>query len=69
MFLALCVSEIGAVVDVDCQTELAFVGAEMGFDEVGVFGEVDGFESETTETFAAVHCCFFFACDSTASKL
>ena len=54
MFAALCVSEIGAIVLVYCEAETALEGADVIFEEVGVFVEIDGFEGEFAESFAAV---------------
>jgi len=69
VLFALCVGEVGAVVDVDCETEFTFIGAEMGFDVVGVFGEVDGFEGEATETFSTVHCRLLLPGNSSSTEL
>jgi hypothetical protein len=54
MLSALCVCEVGAIVLVHSETETTFEAANMVFEEVGVFIEVDGFESKFAETFAAV---------------
>ena len=40
----------------------------MGFDEVWIFGEVDSFECETSETFSSVHSCLFLLSYSSTSK-
>ena len=40
--LYLCVSQIGGLIVVQCQAELALVGAEVVAHEVGVLLEVDG---------------------------
>ena len=54
MLAALGVGEVGAVILVDCEAETAFEGADMVFEEVGVFVEIDGFEGEFAQSFAAV---------------
>ena len=51
---SLCVGEVVAFVLVEGETEAAFVLAEMVFHEVRVFGEVDGFEGEATESLPSV---------------
>lgn len=54
MLAALGVGEVGAIVLVDGEAESAFEGADVILEEVRVFVEVDGFEGELAETFAAV---------------
>ena len=54
MFPTLRVCEIGTIVLVDGKTEPAFERADMVFEEVWVFVEIDGFEGKFAETFAAV---------------
>lgn len=54
MFAALGVGEVGSIVLVDGEAETAFEGADVVFEEVGVFVEIDGFEREFAEAFAAV---------------
>ena len=54
MFAALRVSQVGAIVLVDCKAKPAFEGANVVFEKVGVFVEVDGFEGEFAEAFAPV---------------
>lgn len=51
---ALGVGEVGAIILVHRQAEAAFEGADVVFEEVGVFFEVDGLESKLAEPFAAV---------------
>ncbi|KAL8748354.1 MAG: hypothetical protein Q9184_007364 [Pyrenodesmia sp. 2 TL-2023] len=51
---ALGVGEVGSIVLVHGEAEAAFEGADVVLEEVGVFVEVDGFEREFAETFAAV---------------
>ena len=46
--------EVGAIVLVDREAEAAFEGADVVFEEVWVFVEVDGFEGEFAETLASV---------------
>lgn len=69
MFAALGVGEVGAVVLVDCEAETALEGADVVFEEVRVFVEVDGFEGEFSQAFAAVCGCCFFGGDATAAEL
>lgn len=54
MFSALCVSEIGTIVLMYCEAKTAFEGADMVFEEVRVFIEVDGFQRKLSKTFASV---------------
>ena len=54
MLAALSVGEVGAVVLMNCEAESAFEAADVIFEEVGVFVQVDGFEGEFSETFATV---------------
>ena len=54
MLAALSVCEVGTVVLVHGETEAALEAADVVAEEVGVFVEVDGFESEFSESFAAV---------------
>ena len=54
MFAALGMREIRAIVLVDGQAESAFEAANMVFEEVRVFIEIDVFESELAKTFAPV---------------
>ena len=69
MLATLCVREIGAVVLVDREAEAAFEGADVVLEEVGVFVEVDGFEGEFAESFAAVGVRGGVGCDSSAAEL
>lgn len=69
MFTTLRVGEVGAVVLMDCETETALEGADVVFEEVRVFVEVDGFESEFAQAFTPVGGCCFFGGDATAAKL
>lgn len=54
MFAPLGVSEVGAVVLVNGETETTLKASDMVFEEVGVFREVDVFECELTESFSSV---------------
>ena len=54
MFSSLGVSEVGAVILVDCETQTTLEGADMIFEEVGVFVEVDGLKSEFPESFSTI---------------
>lgn len=54
MLAALCVSEIGAIILMYCETEPTLKGADVVLEEVGVFVQIDGFEGEFAETFSAV---------------
>ena len=57
MLASLGMCEIGAVVLVYGQTESTFEAADVVFENVGVFVQVDGFEGEFAETFATVGVC------------
>lgn len=57
MLATLRVSQVGAIVLVNCQAQAALEAADMIFEEVGVFVEVDGFECEFAEAFATVGVC------------
>ena len=46
--------EVGAIVLVDRETQAAFEGADVVFEKIGVFVEVDGFEGKFAETLASV---------------
>ena len=54
MLATLRVSEIGAIILMYCEAETALEGADMVFEEVGVFVKIDGFEGEFAKSFAAV---------------
>lgn len=54
MLATLGVGEVGTIVLVDGETESAFEGSDVVFEEVGVFVEVYGFEGEFSQTFASV---------------
>ncbi len=54
MLAALGVCKVGAIVLVDGETETAFERANVVFEEVGVFVQIDGFEGEFAETFTSV---------------
>lgn len=54
MFAALGVREIGTVVLVYGETQATFEAADVVFEDVGVFVEVDRFEGEFAQAFAAV---------------
>jgi hypothetical protein len=60
--------EIGAIILVDRETESAFKAPNVVFEEVGIFVEVDGFECEFAETFAAIGICGGLRGDTTAAK-
>ena len=68
MLATLCVSEIGAIVLMHCEAETAFEGADMIFEEVGVFVEIDGFEGEFAKSFAAVGVGGRVRCDSSSAE-
>ena len=68
MFATLRVREIGAIVLVDCEAESTFKGADVVFEEVGVFVEVDGFKGEFAQTLATVGVSCGVGCDTTATK-
>lgn len=57
---ALGVGEVGAIVLVDGETQATLEGADVVFEEVGVFVEVDGFEGEFAQALAAVGVGGFF---------
>ena len=69
MFAPLCVCEVGAVVLVDGQAEAAFEAADVVLEEVGVFVEIDRFEGEFAQTFAAVGVCGGGGSDTAAAEL
>jgi len=54
MFATLRVSQVGTVVLVYGQTEATFETADVVFENVRVFVQVDCFEGEFAEAFAAV---------------
>ncbi len=54
MLATLSVCEVRAIVLVNCETKPAFEGADVVFEEVRVFVEVDGFEGKFSETFTPV---------------
>ena len=54
MLSPLRVCEIGAIILVYSEAETAFEGANMIFEEVGVFVEVDGFEREFSQSLSPV---------------
>lgn len=54
MLAALGVGEVRAVILVDGETETAFEAADVVFEKVGVFVEVDVFEGEFAQALAAV---------------
>lgn len=47
-------SEIRAVILMYCETQPAFEGADVVLEEIRIFVEVDGLESEFAQTFASV---------------
>ena len=49
--------KVGAVILVDCETKPAFERADMIFEEIWIFVEVDGFESELPQSFSSVGIC------------
>lgn len=57
MFPALCMSEIGAIVLMDCEAETAFEGSDMIFEEIRVLVEIDCFKCELSKTFASIGIC------------
>ena len=54
MLATLGVREIRAIVLMHGETQPTFEGADVIFEEVGVFVEVDGFEGELAETLSSV---------------
>jgi hypothetical protein len=54
---------------VDCQAETALEGADVVFEEVGIFVEVDGFEGEFAQALATVGVGGFFGGDTAAAEL
>ena len=54
MLAALGVGEVGAIILVDCQAEPTLEGSDVVLEEVGVFVEIDGLESELSETLSSV---------------
>jgi hypothetical protein len=48
------VREIGAIVLVDRQAKPAFEGADVVFEEVRIFVQIDGLERELAQTFSSV---------------
>ena len=54
MFASLGVCEVGAIVLVYGETQAAFEGADVVFEEVWVFVQVDGLEGQFAEALAAV---------------
>jgi hypothetical protein len=61
-------SEIGSVILVDGQTQTTLEAAEMVFEEIGVFGEIDCFERKFAETLATVCVGCGLGCDTTATE-
>lgn len=57
MFSPLRMCEIGAIVLVHGEAEPAFKGADVVFEKVRVFVQVDGLEGELPETFTPVGVC------------
>jgi hypothetical protein len=54
MLSALRMREVGSVVLVDCQTELALEASDVVLEEVWVFVEVDGLERELSKTLSSI---------------
>ena len=69
MFAALSVGEVGAIVLVDGEAETALEGADVVFEEVGIFVQVDCFEGEFAETFSPVSVGCAMGCYSSAAEL
>jgi hypothetical protein len=57
MLPALRMSEVGAIILVNCQTQSAFKGPDVVLEEVGVFVEIDGFEGKFSQTLSSVGVC------------
>ena len=69
MLATLCVSEIGTIVLMYCETEPTFKGPDVVLEEVRVFVEIDGFESEFAETLSSVGVGGRVRCYSSAAEL
>ncbi|KAI7498854.1 hypothetical protein KC357_g250 [Hortaea werneckii] len=54
MLATLRVSEIGAIVLVDRQTQTTFEGADVVLEEVGILVKIDCFEGQLPQTLTAV---------------
>lgn len=54
MFSALCVSEIGTIVLMHREAKTTLEGADMVFEEIGVFIEIDRFQCKLSKTFASI---------------
>lgn len=54
MLAPLSVSEVRAIILVDCQAEAALEAPDVVLEEVGVLVEVDGFERELSQSFSSV---------------
>jgi hypothetical protein len=65
---ALRVGEVGAIVLVDCQAETAFEAAEVVFEDVGVFFDVDCFQRELAQSLASVGVGGGFGGDAAAAE-
>lgn len=62
-------SEIRAIILMYCEAEPTFEGADVILEEVGVFVEIDGFEGEFAEAFAAVGVGSGVRCYTSAAEL
>lgn len=69
MLAALGVSQVGAIVLMDGEAETTFEGADVVFEEVRVFVEVDGLQGEFTQTFTSVGVGGALGGDATTSEL
>lgn len=69
MLSALSMGEVGAIILVDGQAEATFEAADVVLEEVGVLVEIDGLESELSETLTAVGVGDRGRGDATAAKL
>ena len=61
-------SKIGAIVLMNGETKSAFEGANMVFEEIRIFVEVDCFESELPKTLSAVGICAGEGCDASTAE-
>lgn len=69
MLAALGVSQVGAIVLMDGEAETTFEGANVVFEEVWVFVEVDGLQGEFSQTFTSVGVGGALRGDATTSEL
>lgn len=68
MLASLRVGEVGAIVLVYGKTKSTFEASDVVFEEVRIFFEVDGFQGELAESFAAVCVRGGLGCDTSAAE-